>query len=163
MSQDGFIIKFSHALHSVIGELKTHINYKLRWADMHLNNWKNAAANCAFGGWNWKNHCGLSLCYFYEVRGRYYCLFDWGFDPLHKVMEYEEQWCLELFLQELKRHREKLLDENNKTTTNHQYQTIKTFFISISRNATTQSRCHTSGVLLRILLRGYNRSGNNNA
>ena len=99
-----------------------------------------------------------TICYVYEVRGRYYCLFDRGFGSLHKVMEYEDQWCLGLFLLELKRHKEKLLDENIKTISNHQYQTIMTFFSSISPHAATQSRCHTSGVLIRILQRGYNRS-----
>ena len=78
--------------------------------------------------------------------------------PPYKVMEYEDQWCLGLFLLELKRHKEKLLDENIKTISNHQYRTIMTFFSSISPHAATQSRCHTSGVLIRILQRGYNRS-----
>ena len=49
-------------------------------------------------------HCSV----FYEIRGRYHCLFKQGFGPLRKVMEYEDQWCLELFLLELNRHRNKL-------------------------------------------------------
>ena len=42
-------------------------------------------------------HCVV----FYKTRGRYHCLFKQGFGP-HKVMEYEDQRCLGLFLLELK-------------------------------------------------------------
>ena len=40
------------------------------------------------------------VCYysvFYEISGRYHCLFKQGVHPQCKVMEYEDQWCLELF------------------------------------------------------------------
>ena len=39
---------------------------------------------------------------FYEVRARYHCLFKQGFGPLRKVLEYEDQWYLELYLLKLK-------------------------------------------------------------
>ena len=38
---------------------------------------------------------------FYETRGTYQCLFMQGFGPLHRVMEYKDQHCLEHFLLEL--------------------------------------------------------------
>ena len=80
-------------------------------------------------------HCSV----FYEIRGRYHCLFKQGFGPLSKVMEYEDQRCLGLFLLELKRHREKLLKHT--ATQAHPQRTIATFFSPITpTNATSQSR-----------------------
>ena len=82
-------------------------------------------------------HCSV----FYEIRGRYHCLFKQGFGPLCKVIEYEDEWCLGIFLLELKRHREKLLKDNSTTTQAHPQRTITTFFSPITpTNATSQSR-----------------------
>ena len=36
--------------------------------------------------------CQLSV--FLEIRVKYNCLFNQGFGPLVKVMEYEDKWCL---------------------------------------------------------------------
>ena len=58
----------------------------------------------------------------------YHQLFKQGFGPLHKVTEYEDQWCLGLFLLELKKHRESLLKDNNTATQAHQQRTITNFF-----------------------------------
>ena len=56
-----------------------------------------------------------------------------------KALEYEEQRCLGLFLQDLRRHREKLL--KNTATQAHPQRTITTFFSPITpTNATSQSR-----------------------
>ena len=77
-------------------------------------------------------HCSV----FYQIRGRYHCRFKQGFGPLRKVMEYEDQRCLGLFLLELKRHREKLL--KNTATQAHPQRTITTFFSSITPNARSQ-------------------------
>ena len=49
-------------------------------------------------------------------------------------MEYEDQWCLGLFLLELKRHKEKLLKDNNTTTQTHQQRTIATFLLMLQVN-----------------------------
>ena len=82
---------------------------------------------------------------FYEIRGRYHCLFKESFGPLRKVMEYEDQWCLGLFLLELKRHRQKLLD-NSIATQGHPQRTITTFFSPIApTNTTRQSRATQMG------------------
>ena len=43
-------------------------------------------------------------------------------------MEHEDQWCLGLFLLELKRHREKLLKDNSTATQAHPQRKITTFF-----------------------------------
>ena len=53
-----------------------------------------------------------------------------------KALEYEEQRCLGLFLQDLRRHREKLL--KNTATQAHPQRTITTFFSSITPNARSQ-------------------------
>ena len=56
-------------------------------------------------------------------------------------MEYEDQRCLGLLLLKLKRHREKLLKDNNTTTQAHPQRTITTFFSLVTpTNATSHSR-----------------------
>ena len=45
---------------------------------------------------------------FYLIRGRYHSLFKEDFDLRWDVMEYEDKWCLGLFLIDLKWLREKL-------------------------------------------------------
>ena len=83
--------------------------------------------------------CHISV--FYEIRGRYYCLFKQGFGLLRKVIEYEDQWCLRPFLLELKRHGEKLLKDNKTATQAHPQRTIATFFNPITpTNAISQLR-----------------------
>ena len=58
---------------------------------------------------------------------------------LHKLMVYEHQRCLGLFLLELKRHWEKLL--KNAATQAHPQRTTTTFFSPITpTNTTSQSR-----------------------
>ena len=69
-------------------------------------------------------HCSV----FYEIRG-----------TLCKVMENTNQWCQGLLLLELKRHKEKLLKDNNTATQAHQQRTITTF-LSPMTHATSQSR-----------------------
>ena len=73
---------------------------------------------------------------FYEIRGRYHCLFNQEFHPLPKVMEYEDQLSLGFFSLELKRHKEKLLKDKTTTTQAHQERTSTTFFIPIIPHAT---------------------------
>ena len=63
---------------------------------------------------------------YYEIRGRFHCLFRDGFGPLTKVMNYTDQRCLGLFLLELRRHRESLLRRPNKE--DHSQKKITDFF-----------------------------------
>ena len=87
---------------------------------------------------------------FYEIKGKYHCFFK-GFGPLLKVMEYEDEWCLVLFLLELET--QEMLLKGNNTATEHQQRKISTFFSPIT-HATSQSRatqmgvwpCHNKGV-----------------
>lgn len=46
---------------------------------------------------------------YYEIRGRYHCLFREGFGPISRITDFPDQRCLGLFLMELRRHRESLL------------------------------------------------------
>ena len=83
---------------------------------------------------------------FHEIRGRYHCLFKQGFGPLRKVIEYEDQQCLGLFLLELKGYREELLKDNNIATQAYQLRTITSSFSPITPNhATSQSRATQMG------------------
>ena len=76
-------------------------------------------------------HCSV----FYEIRG-----------TLCKVMENTNQWCQGLLLLELKRHKEKLLKDNNTVIQAHRQRTIITFFIHITPINACQSH---------KLLKGY--------
>ena len=54
---------------------------------------------------------------------------------------YMNQWCIGLFLLEVKRHMEKLLIDNNTTTQAHQQRIITTFFSPITPiHGTSKSR-----------------------
>ena len=56
----------------------------------------------------------ICLCpLYYEIRGRFHCLFSEGLGPLTKVMNYIDQRCLGLFLLGIHRHRENLLRRPN--------------------------------------------------
>ena len=78
------------------------------------------------------------MCSFY--RYLYHFHFKQGFGRRCQAMEYEDQWCLGLFLLELKRHRDKLLD-NSTLTQAHQQRTITNFFSPITpTHATNQSK-----------------------
>ena len=46
---------------------------------------------------------------YYEIRGRFHCLFREGFGPLAMVMNYTDQRCLGLLLLEIRRFRDGLL------------------------------------------------------
>ena len=76
----------------------------------------------------------------YEIGRRYHWLFEQGFGPVCKVMGYKDQLCLQLFLLELKRYRQKLLKENSTTTIAHQQRPTMTFFSSITPHAANQSQ-----------------------
>ena len=78
---------------------------------------------------------------FYEIKGKYHCFFK-GFGPLLKVMEYEDEWCLVLFLLELET--QEMLLKGNNTATEHQQRKISTFFSPIT-HATSQSRATQMG------------------
>ncbi len=136
ISQDGFILRpsymdthLSHALRTVIGQLRTSSHQleieKGRYAGKPM-----AERICQLchreveSEEHYVCHCSV----FYEIRGRYHCLFQNGFGPLPTIMEYKDQRCLGLFLLELKRHREKLLKVDNTATTTHQQRTITNFF-----------------------------------
>ena len=100
---------------------------------MHVHLWKIESGNCDQG----------------EEYEEHYVV-------LCKVMKYENQWCLGLFLLELKGHREKLLKDNNTATQSHQKRTITAFFSpNTLAHATSQSRS-TQMLLTRTLQSGYN-------
>ena len=133
-------IHLSCALCSVIGQLRTS-SHQLqievrRYTRLPL---EERICQLCHQGVESEEHYVCHCSVFYEIRGRYHCLFKQGFGPLRKVMEYEDQQRLGLFLLELKRHREKLL--KNTTTLTPPQRTIITFFSPITpTNATSQSR-----------------------
>ena len=50
---------------------------------------------------------------YYEIRGRFHCLFREGFGPQARVMNYTDQRCLGLFLLEIRRFRDSLLKRSH--------------------------------------------------
>ena len=108
-SENGFIIRspymdihLSYALHSVIGQLRAS-SYQLeveigRYTRIPL---QGRICQLCHQGVESKEHYVCHCSVFYEIRGRYHCLFKQGFGPLRKVKEYEDQRCQGLFLLEL--------------------------------------------------------------
>ena len=86
-------------------------------------------------------HCSA----YYEIRGRYHCLFREGFGPLSRVMRYEDQRCLGLFLLELRRHRESVLW---RTADRQQQRQITDFYRSPDVQSERQTIQQSPGVTL---------------
>ena len=83
-------------------------------------------------------HCPV----YYEIRGRFHCLFREGFGPLARVMRYQDQRCLGLFLLELRRHREGLLRRSD--SGRHSQREITDFFRSQAQQSDEQAAQQTS-------------------
>ena len=144
--EDGFIIRpsymyihLSYVLHNVIGQLQTSSLSVRDWG-MDICTTTSRRKNLPIvSSWSeiehYVCHCGV----FYKIRGSYHCLFKPGFGPICKVMEYEDQRCLGLFLLELNRCREKLLKEKSTATQAYQQRTIIIFFDPMT-HATSQLR-----------------------
>ena len=98
-------------------------------------------------------HCSA----YYEIRGRFHYFFREGFGPFSRVMRYEDQRCLGLFLIELCRHRESLM----RGETNHsqsQRQITNFFRAHIGQSAPQQTLPHTRGILMdRAIALGRSR------
>ena len=88
-------------------DIFTSVRYWGRQICTHL--WKREFANFVIREWNLKNTMIATVLFFIKLEGDTHCFFNQGFGPLWKVKEYENRWCLGLFLLELKRHRQKLL------------------------------------------------------
>ena len=80
--------------------------------------------------WNLKNTIFVVCSVYIKYEGDTIGSLSNGFGPLCKVMEYEVQLWLGLFLLELKRHKEKLL--GNSTATQAHQQRTTTFFSPIT-------------------------------
>ena len=128
-----------------------HISQKLKQTNTHVNLWKNRSTDCAIRGVI-RRTLWLTQCLFYEIRGRYHCLFKQGFSPQYRVMEYKEQQYLRLFLPELKRHTKKVLIDNIQPL---QLVNKQTCFITPQATRASRATC-------RMLERGSDRSYNSN-
>ena len=65
--------------------------------------------------------CTIMRCNGRSISLPLYCFYDLSL--MCKIMEHEDEWCLWLFLLELKQHREKLLKDNSTTAEAHQQRT----------------------------------------
>ena len=74
-------------------------------------------------------HCPV----YYEIRGRYHCLFRDGFGPLSKVMSFPDQRCLGLYLLEARKYRESIL-RRSKDTQQTQRQITQFFRPTVTRS-----------------------------
>ena len=63
---------------------------------MHKYLLKKEFANYVIREWNFKSAMFVNV--FHEIRERYHCLFKQVFGPLCKLMEYEDQWFVGIFL-----------------------------------------------------------------
>ena len=79
-------------------------------------------------------HCPV----YYEIRGRYHCLFRDGFGPLSKVMSFQDQRCLGLYLLEIHKYRESML-KNSKDAQQPQRQITQFFRPTMTRPETQSS------------------------
>lgn len=117
LTEDGFIqrpgymdIFMSHAMRVAIGQLRVS-SHTLEIEAGRAGGIPREARLCRLcrGEVESEEHYICRCPVFYEIRGRYHCLFRDGFGPLSRVIDYPDQRCLGLFLLEIRRHREDLL------------------------------------------------------
>ena len=87
---------------------------------------------------------------YYEIRGRFHCLFRDGFGPLTKVMNYTDQRCLGLFLLELGRHRESLLRDQTRRIIHKRRSPISSDYRRSSQTTKTRSKLPLSPISLEV-------------
>ena len=117
LTEDGFVVRpaymdtyLSHGIRCAIGQMRTS-SHNLEIETGRLREVQGEDRICRL--------CRIEpetefhhLCrcpVYYEIRGRFHCLFKEEFGPLTKVMNYEDPRCLGLFLLELRKHKENLL------------------------------------------------------
>ncbi|KAI5083652.1 hypothetical protein GOP47_0003395 [Adiantum capillus-veneris] len=91
----------------------------------------------------------LHICHYpvyYEIRSRFHCLFREGFGLLARVMRYQDRRCLDLFLLELRRHRECLLRRSS--SGRHSQREIIDFCRARTRQSDEQAPTYTRGILV---------------
>eukprot|EP00249_Psilotum_nudum_P001957 c14736_g1_i1 orf=2-418(-) len=101
-------VHLSHGFRTAIGQLRTS-SHQLqieigRWADVEAEDW--ICQLC-------EKHYVCQCTVYYDIRGRYHCLFREGFGPLRRIMQYEDQRCLGSFLSELRRRRAAIMRERS--------------------------------------------------
>ena len=90
-------IHLSYVLRSVIGQVQTP-SHQLEFEVGRYTRIRQEERICQLRhqGVESEEHYACHCRVFYEIRGRYHCVFKQGFGPLCKVMEYEYQQCLGL-------------------------------------------------------------------
>ena len=117
VSEDGFVTRpsymdthLSHGLRCAIGQIRTS-SHQLEIEFGRFQGIPPEDRLCKLCGiepeteLHYVCHCTV----YYEIRGRFHCLFKEGFGPLDRVMKYKDQRCLGLYLLEIHRHRNTLL------------------------------------------------------
>lgn len=117
LSEDGFVTRpsymdthLSHGLRCAIGQIRTS-SHQLEIEFGRFRGIPPESRICKLCGiepeteLHYICHCTV----YYEIRGRFHCLFREGFGPLDRVMQYQDQRCLGLYLLELNRHRDNLM------------------------------------------------------
>ena len=117
LTGDGFVIRpsymdthLSHGLRCAIGQIRTS-SHQL---EIETGRYKGIPADSKICGLchtepETELHYICRCTVYYEIQGRFHCLFREGFGPLDRVMRYQDQRCLGLYLLELHRHRDSLL------------------------------------------------------
>lgn len=117
LSEDGFVTRpsymdthLSHGLRCAIGQIRTS-SHQLEIEFGRFRGIPPESRICKLCGiepeteLHYICHCTV----YYEIRGRFHCLFREGFGPLDRVMQYQDQRCLGMYLLELNRHRDNLM------------------------------------------------------
>ena len=121
LSNDGFItraaymdIHLSYNVRSAIGQIRTSShNLEIETGRFRgIQGEERICQLCRIEPETEEHHVCCCPVY-YEIRGRFHCLFREGFGPLSRVMNYIDQRCLGLFLLEIRRLREGLLKKSH--------------------------------------------------
>lgn len=147
LTQDGFVtrpqymdIHLTHSMRAAIGQIRT-ASHRLRtetgrWTDIAE---EDRICQLCSREPETEEHYICRCTVYYDIRGRYHCLFREGFGPLRRIMEYEDQRCLGLLIMELHRRRTALLRARTTTCPEGPTQRALTDFFSTPAHLDTPS------------------------
>jgi hypothetical protein len=114
--RDGIIVRppytYKHWMHSLripLGQLRVG-SHRLRVeTDHHIPRSDRICQMCHLQEPETERHLIFRCPVYYEIRGRYYCLYRDSGDSLSTFFRYQDQRCLALFIREILSHRSQLL------------------------------------------------------
>eukprot|EP00250_Pteridium_aquilinum_P019422 c24426_g1_i1 orf=1306-2640(+) len=157
-TEDGFIVRpgymdthLSHALRCAIGQIRTS-SHQLEIETGRYRGIPPEERICQMCHTEpeTEEHYICRCTVYYEIRGRFHCLFREGFGPLSRVMDFYDQRCVGFFLLEICRFRESLMRSRGSAHRGPVQRQMSHFYRGTSQESS--QRAHQSSPRRGVLL-----------